>query len=411
MDKNVCVMVVVDDDRVSEEGRRGEWASVSCGGEHTVGVTRGMYYDEAAVVSSSMRSVLKMPSAYRVACGAYHTVVLSGGGRAWAWGEGVFQRGRDGCIPALGQRDCDTESTTPVPIEIVARKRPYAALAAAAGGYHTVLLCRPLRTSNDTDGVQDRNEVMTCGAAQLGQLGRRLPASPLTDSTGLPVSGYPRPVDGMPDDCDPTVIGAGFYNTYVGCRHQRGLFCAGENMFGQCGEGIFNEGTMRAIKELMHLQVRQVDGGYCHSLVRTGDGRVYSMGCGEDGQRGDGRFDEDRTHGEVSEVKLPCQKCVSIAAGLNHSLALCDDGRVFAWGSNEMGQLGVPGDSNQSTPVNVKGIPKAKAISAGSTHSAVLDSLGRLWTFGSNDSEQLMTARQGQDYSSAPRSVPVPPAQ
>lgn len=372
---------------------------MSCGGEHSVGIVR----DGATVVSSSIHTVLQIPSAYKVACGAYHSVILSRGGQAWAWGEGVFRNGRDGCIPALGQRDADMEATMPVPIEIVARGRPYAALAAAAGGYHSVFLCRPLHDADDRDEV-----VMTCGAAQLGQLGRRLPAPPLTDSTGLPVSGHPRPVEGMPDKCVPRVIGAGFYNTYVGCRNTRGLLCAGENMFGQCGSGVFNEGSMKVIQELMHLHIRQVDGGYCHSLILADDGRVYSMGCGEDGQRGDGRFDEDRTVEEVSEVRLPCQKCSSIAAGLNHSLALCDDGRVFAWGSNEMGQLGVPGDSNQCEPVLVQNIPKAQAISAGSTHSAVLDSEGRLWTFGSNESQQLMTPNQ--DDSSAPRCVPIPPA-
>ena len=62
--------------------------------------------------------------------------------------------------PALGQRDRVTEATVPVPIEIIARGRPYVAMAAAAGGYHSVLLCRPLGGANDNHDSDD--EVMTC---------------------------------------------------------------------------------------------------------------------------------------------------------------------------------------------------------------------------------------------------------
>ena len=108
-----------------------KWAAVSCGGEHSVGIVRqrggqevpdgdGGSTPSRIVVSSSIKEVLHIPSAYKVACGAYHTIVISGGGRAWAWGEGVFGGGRDGCIPALGQRDRVTEATTPFPIELLA---------------------------------------------------------------------------------------------------------------------------------------------------------------------------------------------------------------------------------------------------------------------------------------------------
>ena len=43
--------------------------------------------------------------------------------------------------------------------------------------------------------------------------------------------------------------------------------------------------------------VVEVEGGYCHTLVRKGDGVVYSMGCGDDGQRGYGMGEEDEEEG------------------------------------------------------------------------------------------------------------------
>jgi len=53
---------------------------------------------------------------------------------------------------------------------------------------------------------------------------------------------------------------------------------------------------------------------------------------------------------------LNCEVALSImiAAGEAHSLALKNDGSVWAWGSNSSGQLGVPG--SHLTPVQVAGL-------------------------------------------------------
>ena len=43
----------------------------------------------------------------------------------------------------------------------------------------------------------------------------------------------------------------------------------------------------------------------------------------------------------------------TIAAGLYHSLALKQDGTVWAWGDNDYGQLGDGTDTDRLTPVQV----------------------------------------------------------
>ena len=73
-------------------------------------------------------------------------------------------------------------------------------------------------------------------------------------------------------------------------------------------------------------------------------------------------------------VSLP-ERASAISAGLNHSLALTESGRVYVWGSNEYGQLGVPGDEPRALPVPVGGLPRGlrvTGVSAGSTHSHVI---------------------------------------
>eukprot|EP01050_Picozoa_sp_SAG11_P026472 SAG11_NODE_6347_length_1331_cov_1.583604_1_plen_139_part_10 len=131
------------------------------------------------------------------------------------------------------------------------------------------------------------------------------------------------------------------------------------------------------------MPLRQVVGGYCHTLALTAGGAVLSLGCGEDGQRGDlrpvdGDDDDDDadddadgsgggcrvgdsdsvafTPATITEATLPGGGVAGgIAAGANHSLAVAADGtQLWGWGSNEHGQLG-PGISAQkisaATPI------------------------------------------------------------
>jgi hypothetical protein len=68
---------------------------------------------------------------------------------------------------------------------------------------------------------------------------------------------------------------------------------------------------------------------------------------------------------------------VAIAAGDQFSLALCADGSLYAWGSNDRGQLGYPAITSQSS-VAVRVLaqrgdpPEAKAIAASAAHGMAL---------------------------------------
>lgn len=49
---------------------------------------------------------------------------------------------------------------------------------------------------------------------------------------------------------------------------------------------------------------------------------------------------------------------IHLVAGPNHSLALTESGKVYAWGWNEDGQLGVGHMDNCRIPTKVNGLPK-----------------------------------------------------
>ena len=85
----------------------------------------------------------------------------------------------------------------------------------------------------------------------------------------------------------------------------------------------------------------------------------------------------------------------SVSTGSMHSLALSSEGRVFAWGLNNSGQLGNGTNLDKTTPFDITSMfnfatdEEAIQISSGQYHSIVLSSKGRVFTFGTNANGQL----------------------
>lgn len=50
-------------------------------------------------------------------------------------------------------------------------------------------------------------------------------------------------------------------------------------------------------------------------------------------------------------VELALDNIVKVASGINYSMALNDEGRVFVWGNNTYGQLGTGGLKGISEPI------------------------------------------------------------
>lgn len=85
----------------------------------------------------------------------------------------------------------------------------------------------------------------------------------------------------------------------------------------------------------------------------------------------------------------------AVAAGGEHSLALTSDGRVYAWGSNDHGQLGRNGTAGSgardglATPSPISALSGIVAVAAGDAHSLAVDGEGCVWAWGANAHGQL----------------------
>jgi alpha-tubulin suppressor-like RCC1 family protein len=121
--------------------------------------------------------------------------------------------------------------------------------------------------------------------------------------------------------------------------------------------------------------------GQAHALAIR-DGVVYSWGYNRFGQLGTGSADDGAINHPPAEVMLP-SRAVCVATGEEHSVALLEDGQMFAWGSNESGQLGDGTRTTRPAPVPVFPFPVRSIGAAVETTFAIEDD-GALWAWGAN---------------------------
>jgi len=130
----------------------------------------------------------------------------------------------------------------------------------------------------------------------------------------------------------------------------------------------------------------RISAGFEHSMVIDG-GQVYAWGSNSTGQVGA----LSATHLNIPSRIPSLENVIALAQGsaANHSLALKEDGSVWAWGSNTAGQLGIGNTENISKPQLIENIYGAVALAAGRNHSVALKDDGTVWTWGDNTFGQL----------------------
>jgi hypothetical protein len=140
----------------------------------------------------------------------------------------------------------------------------------------------------------------------------------------------------------------------------------------------------------MGTTVTAIAAGGQHSLALTSTGQILAWGRNLEGQLGNGTTTSSSTP-VATITPMGVTSFTAIAAGGNHSLALTSSGRVFAWGDNSSGQLGIGTTISSSFPVPVTlgAMITISAIAAGQAHSLALTPNGQMFAWGSNYSGQL----------------------
>ncbi|CAD6186224.1 unnamed protein product [Caenorhabditis auriculariae] len=221
-----------------------------------------------------------------------------------------------------------------------------------------------------------KREILGCGLATDGQLGGRFSDSTVT---------LPEQIIAAPSDANGTSVRG------VACGEKHTVFLAddgkmwsvGSNEDGQLGRGNRNQGSFSIYPVALTsgVAIVQIAAGRAHSLAVGEDGRLFAWGCNRHGQLA---FPSDVTCQEAPKRIPTINEVIQVATGPDHCIALLDSGRVFVWGEQFDGKC-------LHQPLEVEdlvGIPIVR-VAAGGRHCVAISASGAVYTWGHNDSGQL----------------------
>jgi hypothetical protein len=302
-----------------------------------------------------------------IAAGHTHSLALKSDGTVWAWGSNNSGQLGDGTF---------ADGTAPVQVSGLAD-----AVSVAAGDSFSMAL--------KSDGT-----VWAWGDNTYGQLGNGLFGAGTEQSFPVQVL--------IPDNVTVTAIAAGGFHG-LAMDSSGALWGWGFNQSGQLGNGTIAFTQPLPSNVVGLADVTAIAAGNAHSMALKSDGTVWAWGNNAHGQLGNGEFGTLA----LKAVPVPVQDLSNvnaIAGGFSHSLALKSDGSVDVWGWNFYGQIGNGDISITDNPVPLQSslAGEGVALAGGGTHSLAVEQDGSVWAWGDNQSGQL-----GDGTLLGPETLPV----
>ncbi|KAM6563281.1 hypothetical protein CsatB_023279 [Cannabis sativa] len=275
------------------------------------------------------------------------------------WGNGDYGR--------LGLGSLDSH-WSPAPV-LCSAFRDQGLRAIACGGAHTLFLT-------------ETGRVYATGLNDFGQLG-------ISDDATY--SAEPLEVSGLPKEI--VRISAGYYHS--GAITVDGeLYMWGKNANGQLGLGKRAPKAVplpTKVESLIGLTIKMAALGSEHSVAVTDGGEALSWGGGEYGRLGHANdstsFSFFKSTSEYMPrliKKLEGIKVKYVAAGLLHSACIDENGSAFVFGERPADRLGFR-ENSEATPSLIAELPYSEEVACGGYHTCVLSSGGKLYTWGSNE--------------------------
>ncbi len=187
-----------------------------------------------------------------------------------------------------------------------------------------------------------------------------------------------------------TNVGVGDYSSIVlAMPHKKPTITSVTPVIGpmEGNQEVTINGTDFALKT---NKLNQVSACANCSIALSMDGKVFSWGWNQNGDLGNGNSSDVNIPVAVKTEGTPMKsKTISqISSGGIHNLALSMDGKVYAWGDNNNGQLGDGTTNNSNVPVAVKTNgtdmdgKTIVQVSAGDEHTIALDTEGNIYEWG-----------------------------
>ena len=226
--------------------------------------------------------------------------------------------------------------------------------------------------------------VVCWGLNDSGQLGNGTTTDQINPQAvlGLPQEDIHRIASGEAFTCALTLSG--------------GLYCWGDNLRGQLGNGTTDSSSVATPVTGLPLAVDSFATGTAHICAVTTSGELYCWGANPMGQLGDGTTTDRSTPTRVAGVSASTL-IQSVTAGEDHSCAATSTGNALCWGDNFFGQIGDGTSRSRALPTRVYGLSTRGAprlglvdqITSGSRHSCARTTAGNLYCWGDNERGQL----------------------
>jgi alpha-tubulin suppressor-like RCC1 family protein len=279
------------------------------------------------------------------------SLAIKENGTLWAWGYNGGGMLGDGT---------QTQKTTPVQIG----NDTWASVSAGDG--HTLAI--------KTDGT-----LWAWGGNLNGQLGNGT-----TNNVANPT-----PVR-IGNDTDWASVSAGTRHS-LAIKSDGTLWAWGDNFNGQLGNNSTNQQNAPVRIEAANNSEPwiSVSAGVAYSLAIKTDGTLWAWGSNANGRTGLNNINGNTL---IPEQIPSVVDWASVSAGSAHSLAIKTDGSLWAWGVNNDGQLGDGTQTQKTTPVQIdtaNNLAHWASVSAGIEHTLAIKEDGLLWAWGNNGAGQL----------------------
>ncbi|XP_078172079.1 regulator of chromosome condensation (RCC1) family protein [Carex rostrata] len=156
------------------------------------------------------------------------------------------------------------------------------------------------------------------------------------------------------------------------------LYTYGWSKYGQLGHGDFEDHLVpHKLEALKDTSISQVSGGWRHTMALTSEGKLYGWGWNKFGQVGVG---DNTDHCSPAQVNFPDnQNIVQVSCGWRHTIALTERKNVFSWGRGTSGQLGHGDILDRNTPKMVEALSVDGSACKKLETSKVAPLSGKIW--------------------------------
>lgn len=194
----------------------------------------------------------------------------------------------------------------------------------------------------------------------------------------------------------PTFQGVEVKMVAAGAEHTVAITASGKlygwgwGRYGNLGLGDQKDRAVPAeVTTLNREKMKMVACGWRHTIVVSESGNIYSYGWSKYGQLGHGTFQDLLVPHQV--LVLNDRRIENIAGGWRHSMAIDQNGLLFAWGWNKFGQVGCGNTIDQNIPQLVSGLSHERVVqvACGWRHTVATTLRGNVYSWGRGTSGQL----------------------